>query len=164
MCKMQENNNKQENKLMNKKMKVITINGVRGLFMAAFIVFGLISGFIISPGWVCMTLWNNFAVNNFAVSPMNLYQGLLMWAVIALSMYAINNKRSLIGFGSYPAKLSNEQIKEIIKKSRMSNPGIISDLENLQNAIKTENTVTAVSKDETVSPEVKETEKEEIRG
>ena len=148
---------------MNKNLKVSTINGIRGLFMAMFIIFGLISGFIISPGWVCMKLWNIFAVNYTSASPMNLYQGLLLWAVIALLLYALNNKHALIGFGTYP-KLTNEQIKDIIKKSKMSNPGIINDFETLQNVIKTETSVNTSVNGE-ASPQAKtETEKEEIRG
>ena len=43
---------------MNKNYRVITINGVRGIIVAIFIVLGLIAGFIVSPGWVCMKLWN----------------------------------------------------------------------------------------------------------
>ncbi len=152
---------------MNKNLKIITINGVRGMLMAVFIIFGLISGFIISPAWVCMKLWNTFVVNYAAAAPMNMYQGLLSWTVIALILYALNNKRALIGFGSYP-KLSNEQIKEIIRKSKMSNSAIFPDFESLQNSIKNEikeniNDINTANEN-TVKKDSQNEQQEEIRG
>ena len=69
---------------MKKNFRVITINGFRGALVAIFIVLGLIAGFIISPGWVCMQLWNNYIASSVAVSMMNIYQGIMLWAIIAL--------------------------------------------------------------------------------
>ena len=102
---------------MKKNFKVITINGVRGLFAAVFVVLGLIAGFIISPGWVCMQIWNKVFEDSLTLSTMNLFQGVMLWAIIALSLYALNNKRTLIGFGSYPT-LSQDQIKDIMNRAK----------------------------------------------
>ena len=116
---------------MKKNFKVITINGIRGAIVAVFIVMGLIAGFIISPGWVCMQLWN-YAIEelNIVVSTMNIYQGIMMWAIIALSLYALNNKRALIGFGSYQG-LSPEQIKDIMNRAKDSEDRILRQLESM---------------------------------
>ena len=116
---------------MKKNFKVITINGIRGAIVAVFIVMGLIAGFIISPGWVCMQLWN-YAIEelNIVVSTMNIYQGIMMWAIIALSLYALNNKRALIGFGSYQG-LSPEQIKDIMNRAKESEDKILRQLETM---------------------------------
>lgn len=115
---------------MNKNYRVITINGIRGVITAIFIVCGLIAGFIISPGWVCMKLWNYVFDGSNSIAMMNLLQGIMLWAIIALSLYALNNKRSLIGFGAYPA-LTPEQIRNIMEKARQSESKIIKDLENM---------------------------------
>lgn len=145
---------------MKKHYKIITINGFRGVLMAIFIVLGLIAGFIISPAWVCMKLWNTFIVEYTAASPMNLYQGLLLWAVIALCLYALNNKQALIGFGTYP-KLTPEQIKDIMKRAKMPDSQIISDLETLKNKLKIE----PVDSIETALQEEKSNDNQkEIRG
>lgn len=105
---------------MNKNFKVIKINGgFQGILLTAFLVFGIVSGFIISPSWVCMKIWNFIALNNSFAS-INLYQGLLLWFIIVLTLFALNKKNSFIGFGSYK-KLSPEQIREIIEKSKASN-------------------------------------------
>lgn len=115
---------------MNKNYRVITINGVRGVITAIFIVCGLIAGFIISPGWVCMKLWNCIFDSSSSVPMMNLIQGVMLWAIIALSLYALNNKRALIGFGAYPT-LTPEQIRNIMEKARQSEVKILKDLDEM---------------------------------
>ena len=113
---------------MKKNFKVITINGVRGLFAAIFVVLGLVAGFIISPGWVCMQIWNKIAEETLSITTMNLFQGIMLWAIIALSLYALNNKRTLIGFGSYKG-LSPEQVKDIMSRAKDSEDKILKQLE-----------------------------------
>lgn len=113
---------------MKRNFKVITINGVRGAIVAIFVVLGLIAGFIISPGWVCMQAWNYFFSDSGVVATMNLFQGVMLWAIIALSLYALNNKRALIGFGSYQG-LSPEQIKDIMNRAKASEDKILKELE-----------------------------------
>ena len=147
---------------MKKNFKVITINGIRGAIVAIFIVMGLIAGFIISPGWVCMQLWN-YAIEeaNLAVSTMNIYQGIMLWAIIALSLYALNNKRALIGFGSYQG-LSPEQIKDIMNRAKESEDKILKQLESMakEKAEKElKNDISVENKEETVEIE---TEKEKV--
>ena len=122
---------------MKKNFKVITINGVRGIFAAIFVVLGLIAGFVISPGWVCMQIWNKVAEQTFTISTMNLFQGIMLWAIIALSLYALNNKRTLIGFGSYPT-LSPEQIKDIMNRAKANElkNTLKKEIENINKEIK----------------------------
>lgn len=113
---------------MNKNFKVITINGVRGMIVAVFIVLGLIAGFIVSPGWVCMKTWNYFMEYSTTFSLMNLYQGILCWIMIALSLYALNGKRSLISFGSYSG-LSPKQIKDVMRRAKSEEVNILKELD-----------------------------------
>lgn len=113
---------------MNKNFRVITINGIRGLFAAIFVILGLIAGFIISPGWVCMKTWNYFFTDSSVVASMNIYQGIMLWSIIALSLYALNNKKSLINFGSYQG-LSPEQIRDIMERAKNSEMKILKNIE-----------------------------------
>ncbi len=120
---------------MNKNFKIITINGIRGIITLIFVGLGLIAGFIISPGWVCMSLWNYLMKDSVNIAQMNLYQGIMLWAIIALSLYALNNKKALIGIGSYPT-LSQEQIKDIILKSKYSENFPVKDIDLTPTEIK----------------------------
>lgn len=124
---------------MNKNFKVITINGIRGILAAIFVVTGLIAGFIISPAWVCMQTWNYFMQNSDIFSQMNLFQGLMMWTIIALSLYALNNKKTLIGFGSYPG-LTPEQIKSVVARAKREENFILKKIEKEIAELKTEET------------------------
>lgn len=144
---------------MNKNFKVITINGLRGILAAIFVVFGLIAGFVISPGWVCMKIWNYLFEQSGVVSVMNLFQGVMLWAIIALSLYALNNKRALIGFGSYPS-LTPEQIKNIMEKTKKAEMKLRKDLETLE----TKNSSLNIRPDEASSnEELPAEDKEEMR-
>ncbi len=147
---------------MNKNFKVITINGIRGVLAAIFIVLGLIAGFIISPGWVCMHLWNHIFEDSNTVALMNIYQGIMLWAIIALSLYALNNKKALIGFGSYQG-LSPEQIKDLMARAKQSEAKMMNDIEAINKEIKMELEKKIISEKEQqiIKTEEKEENKEE---
>lgn len=116
---------------MNKNFRVITINGFRGIIAVVLIIAGLIAGFIISPGWLCMTLWNKAFENASYFSSMSLIQGIILWAIIALTLYALNNKHALIGFGSYTG-LNPDQIKSIIERTRTAEAKILKEIKEKQ--------------------------------
>lgn len=145
---------------MKKNFKVITINGVRGIFAAIFVVLGLIAGFIISPGWVCMQIWNKIAEETLSNTTMNLFQGIMLWSIIALSLYALNNKRTLIGFGSYPT-LSPEQIKDIMNRAKANElkNTLKKEIENINKELKEDLNIEKPIE----TPHEKEEIKEEIR-
>lgn len=147
---------------MNKNFKVITINGIRGVLAAIFIVLGLIAGFIISPGWVCMHLWNHIFEDSNTVALMNIYQGIMLWAIIALSLYALNDKKALIGFGSYQG-LSPEQIKDLMARAKQSEAKMMNDIEAINKEIKMEleKKIVSEKEQEIIKTEEKEESKEE---
>ena len=147
---------------MNKNFKVITINGIRGVLAAIFIVLGLIAGFIISPGWVCMQLWNYVFEDSNTVALMNIYQGIMLWTIIALSLYALNNKKALIGFGSYQG-LTPEQIKDLMKRAKQSEAKMMNDIEaiNKEKKMELEKKFVSEKEQEVTKPEEKEENKEE---
>ncbi len=120
---------------MNKNYKVVTINGIRGIIALIFIVLGLIAGFIISPGWVCMKIWNYIFESSDTVSLMNLFQGIMMWAIIALSLYALNNRRALIGFNSFSG-LTPEQIRDIMARTKNADAKFVKHLEIMNKELK----------------------------
>lgn len=150
---------------MKKNFKVITINGIRGILAVIFIALGLIAGFIISPAWVCMTVWNHYLSSSTIVGTMNIYHGLLLWAIIALTLYALNGKNQLIGFGNYP-NLSREQIRDIVNRAKVEESQILKDLEKRIQDIKNESPQVIMPKDLEPSNLETQTEdqKEEIRG
>lgn len=101
---------------MNKKScKIIRINGFRGLLLAIFIGSCLLTGFIVCPGWVFMHIWNYTASFFLTMPRMDLVQGVILWAIIALSIYGLNGNRFLVGYSSAPT-LNEDQIKSIMER------------------------------------------------
>ena len=76
---------------MKRNAKIIQISGIKGLITALFVVTCLAAGFVAFPGFVAMNIWNHFAGSS--VPEINLYQGILLWAIVAL-VYFIANKQS----------------------------------------------------------------------
>jgi hypothetical protein len=147
---------------MNRNFRVITINGIRGMLVAIFIVLGLIAGFVISPGWVCMHIWNYFMAQSGNFITMNLLQGIMLWSIIALSLYAINNKRPLIGFGSYPG-LSPDQIKDIMNRAKMSEDKIKNEIDILNKELQINKSAVINSENQDKSDDSVNNE-EEVKG
>lgn len=148
---------------MNRNFRVITINGIRGILAAIFVILGLIAGFVISPGWVCMHVWNYFMVESGRYITMNLLQGIMLWSIIALSLYAINNRRPLIGFGSYPG-LSPEQIKDIINNSKISENRIKNEIDILNKEIHVGTNPVINDENKDIQDEPAKMEEDEIKG
>ncbi len=80
---------------MNKHFRIIDVNGFRGFALFLFIVVCLICGFIGFPGYLSMALWNTFAPS-IALPEINLLQGILLWAIVAFSIYMFSNHKVVI--------------------------------------------------------------------
>ncbi len=104
---------------MNKNYRVIKINGFRGVLTALFVICCMTTGFLAFPGWVFMHLWNYVATFFILMPEVHLVHGIMLWAIVALSIYALNNNRMLIGFSSPPA-LNEEQIKDLVARVKHS--------------------------------------------
>lgn len=111
---------------MNKRFNVIKINGIKGLILAVFIIGCLITGFLVFPGWLCKGLWNYVAGFFIQMPQMNLLHGIMLWCIIALSIYASNQGNFAISIGhSVPVPRNDERIKEILKQLNESNSSLI---------------------------------------
>ena len=76
---------------MRKRTRIIQISGFRGLIMAVFVVICLTAGFVGFPALMAMQGWN-YAAEIFGFPQINMLQGLMLWAIIAISGYIINEK------------------------------------------------------------------------
>ncbi len=100
-------------------MKVIQIDGIKGLITTLFIGVCLFAGFVIFPGQVAMSLWNKYLVALYMFPTLNLFQGVLLWAMVAIT-YCIAFKQGLsVSFKSTP-ELSQEEIDSIVKSAKIN--------------------------------------------
>ena len=116
---------------MNKnKFSVIKINGIKGIALVVFLIGCFAAGFIIFPGWICMNIWNFVASYFNAMPQMALLHGSILWAILALSFYALNSDAFSISFGSsMPKPASEERIREIIKQIHERNSMVLPSIE-----------------------------------
>lgn len=125
---------------MKRKLKVIQICGIRGILTAAFIFTCLGAGFIVFPGYVAMHIWNRFITG---LHELNLYQGVLLWAIIYLTYFILTKKTVGVSFG-LPKELSDEEMNVLMERVRMQarareiNKMIIKNLEEKEDLLKQE--------------------------
>jgi len=100
-------------------MKIIQIDGIKGLITVAFVALGLFSGFIVSPGFVAMYLWNKYLAAAYLLPQINLFQGILLWAIAVIVYFILTKDGFAVSFGS-TKELSDEELNAIIQKARMS--------------------------------------------
>ena len=120
---------------MKRNTKIIQISGLKGLITAIFVVICLAAGFVAFPGFVAMNIWNHFA-GSF-VAEINLYQGILLWAIVAL-IYFIANKQSFSVSFEAPKELNEEEMNVLMDRIRMQsqakmlNQMMIKNLQEIQ--------------------------------
>ncbi len=100
---------------MKKNLKVIQINGFRGILLGLFIVSCLIAGFIAFPALLTMNGWNYLANTTGSFPSINFTQGVLLWGIIVLSIYIFNKRKFIISFNT-KHELSDEELSEVISK------------------------------------------------
>ena len=100
-------------------MKIIQIDGIKGLITAAFMGVCLFAGFVLFPGQVAMTLWNKYLVSSFMFPTLDLLQGVLLWGIVAISYCIVSKKGLAVSFKNTP-EISDEELDAIIKGAKIS--------------------------------------------
>lgn len=96
-------------------MKVLKINGIRGVIFVIFCLCCLVTGFIFFPSWACMHIWNAIANHFYQMPKMEMIHGVLLWAIIALSLYVIHTNKSFISFQKINTK-DDKFMKNLMQK------------------------------------------------
>lgn len=102
---------------MKKNIRVLKINGFRGLFLFIFVICCLVAGFIVFPAVLTMHVWNYLSFKTGSILVLNFVEGLLLWAIIAFSVFLFNKKKFIVSFNSQQ-ELSEEEVNEVLSKVR----------------------------------------------
>lgn len=105
---------------MKKKAKIIQISGLRGILLVIFIAVCLAAGFIGFPALVAMYSWNYLATT-LAFPTIDIFQGILLWSLVAGGIYIINDKKKFISAFQVqtPKELSDEELKAVLDRARI---------------------------------------------
>ena len=99
-------------------MKIIQINGFRGLLAVVFIGICTFAGFVLFPGMVTMHLWNKYLVTLASFPVISTFQGTLLWGIIAVSYLILSKGASPVAFKRVN-ELSNSEVDDIIKNAKI---------------------------------------------
>lgn len=100
-------------------MKVIKIDGIKGIITAVFMVACLFAGFVVSPGYVAMFLWNKYLTAGYMFPQLTLFQGILLWGIIVISYCIVTKNGLAISFKS-SSGLSDEEIDTLVRTSKIN--------------------------------------------
>ena len=98
---------------MKKNIKIVEINGLRGIFLIAYAIICAAAGFILFPAWVIMSMWNWFGVYVYSLPHMNLVHGFILYAIIVLIAFA--TKMYSNSFSITSANLTKSNIAALMK-------------------------------------------------
>ena len=103
---------------MRRKTRIIQISGLRGILMMLFIASCLAAGFIAFPAFVAMHIWN-WAAAYAAIPAINIYQGLMLWAIVAISGFIINDRKKFLVAFKAPDRLTDEEMKKVLERVKL---------------------------------------------
>ena len=97
---------------MKNKLNVIQIKGLKGLFIAGFVVCCLATGFAAFPGWLLMQAWNTLSMYIENLPAIGIFQGILLWAII-VTAYFVFRKEKVVVCMKTPQGLSDEELRAV---------------------------------------------------
>lgn len=103
---------------MKRNAHVIQISGFRGILLAIFVVSCLIAGFVGFPSFVAMYAWN-FTANFVAIPTIGIVQGLMLWSIIAITGFIVNDRKKYLVAFSPKSQLNDEEMKKIMERVKM---------------------------------------------
>ncbi|MBO6086941.1 hypothetical protein J6P92_01165 [bacterium] len=113
---------------MRRNARVIQISGLRGILLGLFVAVCLIAGFVGFPAFAAMHIWN-FTAQYIAIPTIGFLQGLLLWAIVALIVFLINDRKRFLTAFSIPSKMPDEEMQRIMDNIRMqTNAQIINSM------------------------------------
>ena len=98
---------------MRRNMRIIQISGLRGILLGLFVATCLAAGFILFPGFVAMHLWN-FSAKYLSMPTIGLVQGLMLWIILAIIVFIINDKQKFLVAFSPKNQLNDEEMRKLM--------------------------------------------------
>ena len=113
---------------MRRNARVIQISGFRGILLGLFVASCLVAGFVGFPAFVAMHVWN-FASHYIAIPTIGFLQGLMLWAIVALIIFLVNDRKGFLSTFTLPTQMPDEEMQKIMERVRMqTNAQIINSM------------------------------------
>lgn len=112
---------------MKRKTRIIQISGFRGILMAIFVITCLAAGFVAFPAISAMYLWN-YAASHISIPEINFIQGLMLWAIVAISIYILNDRKKYLIAFSPKNQLSEDEMKKVLEQMKLNRAQMINSM------------------------------------
>ncbi len=150
---------------MKKRARIIQISGLRGILLVIFIGTCLCAGFVAFPSICAMHIWN-YVANFISIPLINIYQGAMLWAIIAISGFIINDKEKfLVEFSASNDELSEKDMQKLMERVKLqSQAQALNSMILKSSELKSLKEINPAEKIEKIEKqqEEKETEKESV--
>ena len=145
---------------MKKNLNIIQIKGFRGILYIAFLGCCFVAGFGWFPGWTCMKLWNILSVHVSQIPQIGLFQGILLWGIIAASYFTFRKEKLVVCMKTSEG-LNEDELKTVFDNiKKQTNEELF--LKNLLKAREAELKIKNLNECDIPKTEAKETEQELI--
>lgn len=150
---------------MKKKARVIQISGLRGILLVVFIGTCLCAGFVAFPSICAMHIWN-YVANFVSIPLINIYQGAMLWAIIAITGFIINDREKfLVEFSASEDELNDKDMQKLMERVKLqSQAQALNSMILKSSELKSLKEINPAEKIEKIEKqqEEKETEKESV--
>lgn len=103
---------------MKKRPKIIQISGTKGILFLMFLTVCLFAGFVVFPARVAMHVWNFISSTYYIVPEINIWQGLMLWAIIAITAFIIDKPNKIISVHK-SKELDDAEMEILMDRIRM---------------------------------------------
>jgi len=131
---------------MKKNLRVVKINGFRGLLLTLFIISCLIAGFIAFPAFLTMYIWNYLAFKTGSFTSLNFWGGALLWGIIILSIFIFNKRKFIVSFKSQQ-ELTEDEVKDVISKIKTQTVILPNNVDTSKENEEKSNEIKSISKE-----------------
>lgn len=112
---------------MKRNLRVIQISGFRGILMVIFIASCLAAGFVAFPAFVAMYTWN-FLSEYISIPEINFVQGLMLWAITAITIFIVNDRKKYLVAFTPKTQLSEEEMKKVLEQMKIQRAQVINSM------------------------------------
>jgi hypothetical protein len=74
------------------------------------------------PSFLTMNAWNYLAAKSTSFPLINFLEGILLWAIIAFSIFVFSNRKFIVSF-SAQQELSENEVQNVVSKIKKLNNG-----------------------------------------
>ncbi|MBQ3819466.1 hypothetical protein II810_03365 [bacterium] len=113
---------------MRRHTKIVQISGFKGVLIVLFVASCLAAGFIVFPAILSMNLWNFISEKTYVIPQINFIQGLLLWAIIAITIYILNERNKYFFSITTKKQLTEQEVRKLINRIRMQHTQIFNPM------------------------------------